>query len=464
MINGLIPGVKEEEMIQKDPPPKLFHFTVKLDDSLSSKSALKGSEDDEKKQEAAAENEKQHGSLAAATLTVQIYIDFEVINKIILQADNAKAISTVVVPSQEFNSAFHSFQKMTQHVRSRNDNRFFLAYGRDERTSKLQFLPTFLHPISPPFELVNENKGGAIFSRPLRDCLEQIFNFVCSIECSRKELNDFIQLQHRLLSNANSTPQEIAKAKNALAESRIFPNSRFEYEPNITDWADPYHFMTKLRGDFKDHAILLCNFFLDLGVQAFVCLGTAKRAVSQEKIAEPHVWVMTKHYSTPKRGEKIGNTEYVTFWEISDGKAYELDRIVAMTPAVSNLNGDVDEEKELLKIKLASSQAATVLKKPVFIHHAEELLNDDMDEIVDELQEPNESSSLLNNDNEEKINDHSDVAKFDFFDSHMSEDQKMKISKRNAELARINALTVNFQNPTLEQSVMPRVLIFLFIF
>ena len=37
-------------------------------------------------------------------------------------------------------------------VRTKVDGRYFVCYGRDERTSVLHYLPTFLHPIAPPFE------------------------------------------------------------------------------------------------------------------------------------------------------------------------------------------------------------------------------------------------------------------------------------------------------------------------
>lgn len=69
----------------------------------------------------------------------------------------------------------------------------------------MQYLPTFLHPIAPPFELVNETKNGFTVSRCLRDSMENIFNFVCSIECTRKEIGEFEQAQLRVLENTNST-------------------------------------------------------------------------------------------------------------------------------------------------------------------------------------------------------------------------------------------------------------------
>ena len=469
LINGLLPNVREEEMIQKDPPPKTYQFTLKLEDSMSALGAalekLKDNankkesekEIEEQKNKQAEENEKQHGSLTAATLSVQIYIDFEVSLRLFKNESIAKEISTIIVDSNEFKSAFYSWQQLTNHVRSRNDGRFFVAYGRDERTSKLHYLPTFLQPISPPFELLNGSFGGegAHKSRILRDSMEHIFNFVCSIECTRKELSDFVLAQLRIINNANSTSQEVANSQAAINESRIFPPSNFEYEPLVTDWADPFHFMTKLRGDFKDHAILLCNFFLELGVDAYVCIGTAKRSPAQEKIDQPHVWVMTKYDSIPGRGDSV---QYVTFWEISDGKAYELDEIVKKSPQKVD-EVDVKEKDEAQKLKLLGVKKATSSKHTVFIHLEDELCDDPAEEVVDELKDSNpidnaamERVPLLE---EESIAVDADVSKFDFFIAHASDDQKMKMSRKKAELDRINVLSVNFQDPLPYQGIMP---------
>lgn len=189
--------------------------------------------------------------------------------------------------------------------------------------------------------------------------------------------------------------------------------------------------MTKLRGDFKDHAILLCNFFLELGVQAYVCIGSAKRSPATEKIDQPHVWVMTKYYSIPERLESVGRVEYVTFWEISDGKAYELDEIHTIINKKSN-EDEGDPEKELMKAKRFGAQAVQTSKKPVFKHNEEELLNDDAEDVVLELMDHEElihdsfssSSVPLLNKGKDDSNDILDKGavqdtKFDFFQSHL---------------------------------------------
>ena len=66
----------------------------------------------------------------------------------------------------------HTLTQATRHVRSRKDERFFLAYGRDESEQKNQFLPTFISPQAPPFELINDVKSGQPVRRALRDVME----------------------------------------------------------------------------------------------------------------------------------------------------------------------------------------------------------------------------------------------------------------------------------------------------
>ena len=84
LVKDMIENVKEEELTTKDPPAKLFKFEVRLDPPAVAKSSLapeekKDEEDmtEEEKTEAAekkaALKDKQHGSIAAAPLTIQVW-------------------------------------------------------------------------------------------------------------------------------------------------------------------------------------------------------------------------------------------------------------------------------------------------------------------------------------------------------------------------------------------------------
>ena len=86
-------------------------------------------------------------------------------------------------------------------------------------------------------------------------------------------------------------------------------------------WATPRFFLDIKKGDEEDHAILLCNLFLGLSIDAYVCIGHGKvvavdEFTDEETIQatdEQHVWVMTR----PADGS-------IVFWECMKTKDYPL--------------------------------------------------------------------------------------------------------------------------------------------
>lgn len=62
-------------------------------------------------------------------------------------------------------------------------------------------------------------------------------------------------------------------------------------------WSSIHAFLSKNKGDCEDHAVLLCNFLLGFGLNAFICVGTKGKG-------QAHSWVMT-----------LGSDGLVTFWE-----------------------------------------------------------------------------------------------------------------------------------------------------
>jgi len=86
-------------------------------------------------------------------------------------------------------------------------------------------------------------------------------------------------------------------------------------------WATPRFFLDIKKGDEEDHAILLCNLFLGLSMDAYVCIGHGKvvavdEFTDEETIQatdEQHVWVMTR----PADGS-------IVFWECMKTKDYPL--------------------------------------------------------------------------------------------------------------------------------------------
>ena len=71
-------------------------------------------------------------------------------------------------------------------------------------------------------------------------------------------------------------------------------------------WASPNFFLSQGKGDQEEHAILLCNLFLGLEMDAYVCLGRTKSGID-------HAWVMTRDIDGS-----------ITFWESTNNKSYLL--------------------------------------------------------------------------------------------------------------------------------------------
>jgi hypothetical protein len=92
----------------------------------------------------------------------------------------------------------------------------------------------------------------------------------------------------------------------------------------------PNHFLMKMCGGVREHALLLCNYFLGAGFDAYVCIGevnTVGEAGTERQgkpISVEHMWVMTRE--VPMGGKKKHKTAFgtVRFWELSSGEVYYL--------------------------------------------------------------------------------------------------------------------------------------------
>ena len=70
-------------------------------------------------------------------------------------------------------------------------------------------------------------------------------------------------------------------------------------------WQSPTFFLEMRKGDSEDHALLMCNLFLGLGLDAYVCVGRLKDQSENDK---RHVWVMTREVDG-----------HVFMWETTQG-------------------------------------------------------------------------------------------------------------------------------------------------
>ena len=93
----------------------------------------------------------------------------------------------------------------------------------------------------------------------------------------------------------------------------------FQTDPHVADakkggsdgvmelWSSPNYFMDVKKGASEDHAILQCNLFLGMGLDAYIAIGRLPGGIVQ------HVWVMTR--------EPNGD---VRFWETTKGRFFTL--------------------------------------------------------------------------------------------------------------------------------------------
>ncbi|XP_029832757.4 coiled-coil and C2 domain-containing protein 2A [Ixodes scapularis] len=166
--------------------------------------------------------------------------------------------SQLVQSAEEWQSALH-----TQHPQ-----RFVKALAMDA-SGKWVFVPRFLRPLAPPEELsvLAARRASSIMEGPPpKDVMSLVARFVSLIP--------------------------------TLSDSVFFPG--------LCDiWSTCDQFLQVLVGDEEEHAILLCNFFLHLGKEAYLLLGTG---IPEGQTA----YVLTRE----------GHSGGVSIWNAVTGKRY----------------------------------------------------------------------------------------------------------------------------------------------
>mmetsp|Transcript_2851 Transcript_2851/g.5435 ORF Transcript_2851/g.5435 Transcript_2851/m.5435 type:complete len:1311 (-) Transcript_2851:114-4046(-) len=215
------------------------------------------------------------------------------------------------ISDDKFRQARDFWKQALAHVPDAKQRNFAFS-GIDEISGGNYYLPTFVSAMMPPSEI---------------DKCSEILHFIHSMEhVTRRTAKSF----------------KIAQAT----------MERLGGDGDLRIWSDPYNFLDKGRGDHRDHAILLCNFLLGHGKEAYVCTGRVRvnglRGVEGVR-TEEHVWVMTLEDPDPEEeGQFPGKPFYrtVRFWESSNGKTYSR-----MNPPRSgedrqalHYTGDVEEE------------------------------------------------------------------------------------------------------------------------
>ena len=107
-----------------------------------------------------------------------------------------------------------------------------------------------------------------------------------------------------------SDPMTIARMVNCITfqlDSHIGAGGKAARGGGEELWSSPNYFLDVKKGASEDHAILQCNLFLGLGMDAYLAIGRLPGGIQQ------HVWVVTR--------EPNGD---VKFWETTKGDFYTL--------------------------------------------------------------------------------------------------------------------------------------------
>jgi len=187
------------------------------------------------------------------------------------------------------------------------------------------FLPTFLHPVTPPKSMIDESEEQYMIIR------------------SSQKPNSC----YRAASFIRSLPFDDYETPDNLVEGAVSINKN--------TWLSPDFFLAMKKGDIKAHVLLLASVFLGLRTDAYVCLGYASKGKientdphvktpkskmdvkldDQEEIEDilvPYLWVMTREStsdcclstSVASKGG-VWNSPYggaVKFWDAALGTYY----------------------------------------------------------------------------------------------------------------------------------------------
>ncbi len=255
---------------------------------------------------------------------LEVMVYFDRIDNIAIDSKRSKeeiAQRTLAQIEQErtlrYSRARAFWDESLRYVEAR-DSRYFAFFGKDEYTGEINFLPTFIKPMHPPANMKD---------------LSEIFYYVFSMECVQKPRAHVDDVKRRQHLESND------------------PCSPIKYD-DVWVWSDPYFFFEKKRGDLRDHAILLVNFLLGIGLpkdqfNAFVCIGTARTTKGGTPV--PHTWVMTQE-KFPHQRKPI-----VRFWELKSGQTFVLD-----CPRFKHVYNHEERRAHLKRLREAQMGAAAI--------------------------------------------------------------------------------------------------------
>uniref|UniRef100_A0A7S2CR31 C2 domain-containing protein n=1 Tax=Haptolina brevifila TaxID=156173 RepID=A0A7S2CR31_9EUKA len=156
-------------------------------------------------------------------------------------------------------------------------------------------------------------------------------------------------LHPMVTSSDMSNEMQVARMVRCITWENDTETFKKEFKTDV--WQSPPFFLKIRKGDFEDHALLMCNLFLGLNdkdgdhYDAYVCVGRLKSSSEKEK---RHVWVMTRE-----------KDKSVRMWETSTGRFRTIPNAWRGTKAV---DGDAQADKNKEKKKAPKIEEVDITK------------------------------------------------------------------------------------------------------
>lgn len=214
----------------------------------------------------------------------------------------------------------------------------FFALRDQEGVPRL--LPTFLQPLVPPKDVINRRDEEYMWAEEAAykpNTAWEMFQYVQMIEFAEEHQFNTVEggAVEREEDVVLAPPFLLDMRKGACAVGTRFRRAEAYQEqaaPPAVPAGKPDPPSSRApAGDVRDHALLLACIFLGLGLDAYVCVGRARRPKPNKptELEEvPHYWVMTREDHNACCGEDKATAWYtnngaVRFWEVSRGRCVE---------------------------------------------------------------------------------------------------------------------------------------------
>ncbi len=235
---------------------------------------------------------------------------FDTANNVKGQRRVCQAVKENTGPCETLQKVFSKIKddpELTERVTRFEDDMLCRNFFASNQHHQRHFLPTFLQPMTPPTAMLapDEKKYLVIRSSKMQNSCFKVAKLVRAIE---------FQDENKLLEGS------LARSDGNFCTSDFL--------------------LTMRKGDIKAHVMLLCNLFLGLQTDAFICLGYARLEDKNPRTQLPpgddyepnepgeeipYCWVMTRESDSSACGKAFASAELrddryngaVKFWEVT---------------------------------------------------------------------------------------------------------------------------------------------------